>query len=219
MKKSDIQFAILSCDIVLFRFHENELQVLVGEVLIPEFKGKQGLVGGLVAPKETAKEAAVRHLKDKAGITSVHLEQLYTFSEVDRDPRGRVVSVAYLGLAPSDPRKQKGDRPTQFIPVKKARALAYDHDRVVAVGLERLQAKLTYTNIAQHLLPKEFTLTELQMLYEAILGTEIDKRNFRKKIQAVGLVVTTGNKRQGEANRPAELYRFTSTKPQTIEIL
>ena len=218
-RQKELKFAVIAVDAVVFRFHQGKLETLVGEVFAPEFSGKEGIVGGLIAPSETAEEALTRHLRDKAGINKLHAEQLYTFSAVDRDPRGRVVSVAYLCLASGEPREGGGDRETNFIPVGKAKGLAYDHDEVIKVALERLRAKLAYTNLAQHLLPSTFTLSELQALYETVLGHELDKRNFRKKVIKVGLVEPTGEKQGGVANRPAELYRFSKRSPQVIELL
>ena len=148
----------------------------------------------------------------------MYLEQLYTFSEVTRDPRGRVVAVAYLGLVPSTVvGKEAAD--ALWIPVKRMEKLAYDHNDILTTAVERIRAKISYTNIACQLLPKEFTLGELQELYEVILGHDIDKRNFRKKIMSLKMVKPTGKKRGGSANRPAELYTCASKGVKEMEIL
>lgn len=205
-----VRFAILAVDTVVFTVIDNQLHVLLMPVnRPPHFNGTPAMPGGVIKPRETAEEAAQRILKDKGGLENVYLEQLYTFSAIGRDPRGRVVSVAYLGLIPREKaRLLAHGTDAWWEPVATARKLAYDHDEILALALKRLRGKLVYTNIAYGLLPHEFTLTELQKLYEVILKQPIDKRNFRKKILDIGLVVPTGKDRRGGASRPAALYRF-----------
>ncbi len=214
--KPKLRFAVLATDTVLLRLRDRQLEVLLIPVVIPQFKGKIGLPGGLIDPKETAEQAAVRHLRDKAGVTNAYIEQLYTFSGVKRDPRGRVVSVAHLGLVAPDSEAGEG---SVWYPVRSLPQLAYDHSEVLNVALERLRARVGYTTIIRHLLPRTFTLTDLQQAYEDILGRELDKRNFRKKILALDVLTETGRKRTQGASRPAELYHFSRKGVETIDIL
>ena len=136
------------------------------------------------------------------------------------DPRGRVVSVAYLSLIPASKVSRVIDNPNvRWFSVRDLPKLAYDHDDIVDTAVLRLQGKLEYTNIVCNLLPKEFSLTQLQQMYELILRKKFDKRNFRKKILSLRFVKKAGRQKRGEANRPAELYRCSTLKPQTMEIL
>ncbi|KXK09160.1 MAG: NUDIX domain protein [Microgenomates bacterium OLB22] len=177
-----LQFAIVAVDTVLFTFREGRLHVLCIPVTIPpHFLDCRGLPGGLIAPDETAEDAVVRHLSVKGGIKSVaYSEQLHTFSAIDRDPRGRVVAIAYMALIP----ETEADRiaPTaKWFFVDALPKMAYDHEKIIAYAVERLKGKLSYTNIAYGLLPKEFTLAELLTCYESVLDRKLDKRNFIKK--------------------------------------
>jgi 8-oxo-dGTP diphosphatase len=219
MSDRHLKFAVLATDILCFRLINNELNLLIGKVQSEAFPGRWAAIGGLVGTKETAEEAAERLLKDKAGIPKLYKEQLYTFTRVDRDPRGRVVSVAYLGLSGENPQTGKGSFETKWVPVRSLPDLAYDHDEIVKAALERLRSKLEYTNIAQFLLPEEFTLSELQNVYEVVLGRRLDKRNFRKKILASKLIKDTKRTRKQGVMRPAALFEFTSNKLTIAQIL
>jgi 8-oxo-dGTP diphosphatase len=161
-------------------------------------------------------------LRERAGVADIYLEQLYTFGDPKRDLRQRSVSVAYFALVNNDrctPKKTEYISDISWHSVKNIPKLAFDHDEIVKYGLERLRSKLAYTNIAYGLLPKKFTLSELQTIYEAIIGKGLDRRNFRKKIQALGLVRGIGEKRHQGKSRPAQLFVFTKQKPQVINIL
>ena len=216
-----LKFAVLATDTVLFTFDKGLLKVLLMKVNRPPFfKNHWGAPGGLIHPKETAEQSAKRHIRAKGGIARVALtEQLYTFSRVNRDPRGRVVSVAYLALMPSTDMPAKLPNGVLWFSVKKLPRLAYDHAEVIAQAIARLRAKLAYTNIAFALLPNEFTLGELQRLYETILGRKLDKRNFQKKFLQLQLIRKTGKKRHMGRSRPAELWRFVEQKQKEVEIL
>jgi len=221
----ELKFAILAVDVALLTVKDGVL--LLREVAVnrpPYFPNTKGLPGGLVGPKETAEEAALRLITEKAGLTSAlpYLEQLYTFSAVDRDPRGRVVAVTYTALVPWEALSITEQLPTAdhwWCVMNESRNLAYDHDSVAATALSRLRARARYTTIISKLMPHEFTLTELEQVYESILCTDLDKRNFRKKILKLGILTPLGKKRSGGAFRPAELYRFTSKKVTEIEVL
>lgn len=221
-----LRFAVLAADVALFTIHNGELCIRLMTVdRPPHFKGIPALPGGLVVPTETAEETAARIIEERALIapSKVYLEQLATFSDLKRDPRGRVVAVAYLALVPfeslsvSEYGTQGGS--TFWAPVKEVKKLAYDHSDMLAVAVARLRSRVHYTTLIAKLMPKEFTLTELEHAYESILGNSLDKRNFRKKILKLGVVKATGKKRADGAFRPAELYRFTTSKVEQIEIL
>ena len=182
------------------------------------------LPGGLISPTETTDEAARRHIEVKAGVASgaVYFEQLYTFSAIKRDPRGRVVSVAYLGFVPwerlSEDERTSGDG-MWWSMLDVARGLAYDHNDILQTAVKRLRSRITYTTLLQKLLPKEFTLTELEHAYEAVLGADLDKRNFRKKILKLDILKEVPNKKSGGAFRPAQLYRFATDRVIEIEVI
>lgn len=209
---SEIRFAALAVDMICFRIAEGVLQVLLGKICSETnvFNGKWAHIGGLIRIEETAEQAVVRLMSDKAGIDQIYKEQLYTFSEVNRDPRGRVVSVAYIALADGEHVQDlsKARLETVWKPVEKVRGLAYDHDQITKVALERLKAKLMYTDIARHLMPDEFTLSDLQKAYQAIVGELMDKRNFRKRVLALGLLRDTKRRVKKGVMRPASLYSF-----------
>jgi len=177
------------------------------------------LPGGRVADDEDLEAAAQRWLRDRGGVSAVrHLEQLATFGAPDRDPRGRVVSVSYLALLPepvpaapaaawwpaTGPQAAPGTAPAT---ASGPPALAYDHDEILTAAVTRLRGKLTYSTVAYGLLPDAFTFAELQRAYEAVLGHRLDKRNFRKKVLALGMLDTAPGQRRGP-HRPAQLYRF-----------
>jgi 8-oxo-dGTP diphosphatase len=221
MQPNELYFAVLAVDIVCFRIINNALCVLVGKVTSASgFDGMWGFVGGLIRPEETADESVERHLRDKSGISDIYKEQLYTFSDINRDKRGRVVSVAYIALAGEDPQDvNKAKIETKWQPIESLPKLAYDHDEIFKRALHRLQAKIRYSNIAQNLLPEEFTFSDMQKVYEIVLGRKLDKRNFRKKILATDMIKDTKLTRKAGVMRPAVLYKFTSKKFSIFEIM
>jgi len=179
------------------------------------FAGVWALPGGLISDGETTLQAAERILHGETGMSDVFLEQLMTFDEPKRDPFGRVISVAWYALLPDKGAKlSTSDKyaGVEWRPISQAKKLAYDHNQILKAAVERLRAKLSYTNAAWSLLPKKFTLTELQTVYESILGRDLDKRNFRKKILASDLLRATGEQRADGAHRPAALYSFKTRK-------
>jgi 8-oxo-dGTP diphosphatase len=216
------EHAVVAVDVVIFSVYNNQLQVLLLELKEDPYKNCWALPGGLLTRGETLDQAALRHLQEKAGAQSLHLEQLYTFGDPNRDERGWVVSVAYLALVPHNlftPKTISRYAGIAWHPVKSLPSLAYDHKEIIQTAYKRTQSKLEYTNIVYSLVPKEFTLTQLQQLYEVILDTNLDKRNFRKKILSLGLLKKLNRRQEGEANRPAQLYSFVKTSPQFVEIL
>jgi 8-oxo-dGTP diphosphatase len=207
--------AAVAVDVAVFTVVDGALHVLV----VPTLGGRLALPGGRVAWDETLEAAARRHLAAQTGVHGIYLEQLYTFGSPRRDPRARVVSVAYIALIPHGGRVPPG-RPAGAAWVRTSRLppLAYDHRAVVRSALARLRAKLRYTNLVYGLVPARFTLGELQAMYEAILGRTLDRRNFRKKILSLGLLRRAGGVRRGP-HRPAALYTFRQRRPMMIAVL
>ncbi len=214
--------AIVAVDVVVFSVINEELHVLLTQTNKPELKGLWAVPGALVAPDESLEEAVERVLTTKTGLKNVLTEQLATFGDPDRDPFGRVVSVAYLALVHADKHVLSTTHEYDaiaWVPVDRLPRMAYDHKKIVRAAAQRLRAKLTYSTIARGILPKEFTLTQMQTVYEHILGHPLDKRNFRKKILALGIIEPTGKYYRQQRARPAALYRFRSTKTEIVDIL
>ncbi len=214
--------AVIATDVVIFTVDENKLKVLLISMKKVPFSGKLAIPGGLVGGDESIDDAAIRILREKAGIENVYLEQLYTFGKVNRDPFGRVVSVAYFALLPNTQVSLRTTVEYSGIGWYEAvtlKGLAYDHDEVLKVAIERLKTKIEYTNVVYSLLPKEFTLTELQRVYEVILGRKLDKRNFRKKLQETKMLKKLAKKQKDSPHRPAELFTFKKHIPEEIEML
>jgi 8-oxo-dGTP diphosphatase len=207
--------AALTVDCVVFGFDETELKVLLVQRGLAPFKGKWALPGGFVHVDETVDEAARRELSEETGLKNVFLEQLYTFGTLKRDPRERVVSVAYYALVNLAAHPATGATDATdaaWFPAAKPPALAFDHSEILATALERLQGKVRYEPIGFELLPEKFTLSQLQHLYEAVLHTDLDKRNFRKKILSMELLVPLKEQMRVGAHRPAQLFRFNARK-------
>jgi 8-oxo-dGTP diphosphatase len=203
--------AALTVDCVVFGFDGGELKALLIQRALEPFKGRWALPGGFVRVDETLDAAARRELAEETGLQSVFLEQLYSFGELNRDPRERVVSVAYYALVKLSDHKVVGATDAadaKWFPISKLPRLAFDHAEILAVALARLKGKVRYQPIGFELLPPKFTLSELQRLYEAVLETELDKRNFRKKVSALGLLVALKETRMAGRHRPAQLFRF-----------
>ena len=215
MKPSAVSVAV---DLVIFTVRDGSLQVLLIERGVPPYKGQWALPGGFVRERETLEDAARRELQEETGLDDVYLEQLYTFGDPDRDPRGRTIAVAYYALTPPAPVQASTDAATAaWHPAARPPKLAFDHARILRTGLERLRAKLGYSTVGFELLPRQFTLTELQALYEAILERPLDKRNFRKKILSLGVLKSEGQKRAAGAHRPARLYSFALGKMKILD--
>ena len=158
-------------------------------------------------------------LKDKAGVSDVYVEQLYTFDSLTRDPRGQVLSVTYFALVPREKihidTKTATEHPA-FVSVKSLPKLAFDHGDIVTYSMKRLRDKVRYTNIIYSLLPKYFTLSQMQKTYEMVYGKNLDKRNFRKKMLELGLLKPSKKKLTGTRQRPAALYSFTNRSPREL---
>lgn len=220
MYKNEYVPPTLTVDIVIFQLIDNELAVLLIKRTHDPFKGKWALPGGYCAAGETTKTAMTRILDAKGGIDTDELrlvEQLYTFDTVARDPRGHAVSVTYMGLGKDlVPKESKSTQSPGFFPISSLPALAYDHAHIIDYAHKRLQSKITYTNAVYALLERFFTLSELQVAYEAILCRPLDKRNFRKKFLSLDLIHETSEKKRDGAHRPARLFAFNKN---TLEYL
>ena len=204
---------IVTVDGVIFQLIDNQLQVLLIERQKEPFQGHRVLPGGYVSQTETTTQALDRVLAAKAGIYTRQIgltEQLYTFdTPAAQDPRGHAVSVVYYALAKHlEPLASQTTELPAFFPLNKLPALAYQHKDIIDHALQRLRSKVMYSNAMFALLPTQFTLSQLQDAYQAVLGRELDKRNFRKKFMALDLIEATPNQLKQGAHRPAQLYSF-----------
>ncbi len=210
----------VTTDVILFTIHEERLELLLIRRGAEPFKGRWALPGGFVNIDEDLADCAKRELEEEAGITGVYLEQLNTFGAPDRDPRGRVISVAYYALVPRERlaiRAASDAEAVAWFPCSALPPLAFDHESIVALAYERLSAKLEYSTIALQFMPERFTLTQLQSVYEVVLGRKLDKRNFRKRILALKCIEDSGERLRQVNYRPAKLYQVKS--PGTVEFI
>ena len=208
----------LTVDCVVFGFDEGDLKLLLIQRRLQPFKGRWALPGGFVRVAETVDDAARRELAEETGLKNVFLEQLYTFGALYRDPRERIVSVAYYALvrlADFKTRAASDAAAARWFTLSNVPPLAFDHGDILKAAITRLRGKLRYEPIGFELLPDKFTLTQLQHLYETVLGATIDKRNFRKKVLAFDFLVPVAEQARG-AHRPAQLYRFDSVKYERL---
>ncbi len=207
----------LAVDMVVFGYQDNKLSVLLLNRNEEPFKNEWTLPGGFVRMEDTFEETCTNILSKKLGLTKLYLEQLYSFDETDRDPRGRVISVAYYSLI--NPAKFKivaGSmaNDVKWFEVKKMPKLAFDHKKIFAAAIKRLQSKILYFPLGFELLDDLFTMSELHQLYECILDTEIDRRNFSRKILDADFIINTGIKREGVKNRQPDLFKFNKKLKQ-----
>lgn len=205
----------VTVDCVVFGFDDGDLKVLLIQRDLPPFEGTWALPGGFVRVDEDLDDAARRELGEETGLGDVFLEQLYTFGQVDRDPRERVISVAYyalVALGRHTLHAATDARHAAWFGASDLPGLAFDHEQIVAMAVQRLKGKVRYQPIGFELLPERFTLSQLQHLYEAVLERPLDKRNFRKKIVGMGVLVETDEIQQDVAHRAARLYRFDETR-------
>ena len=210
----------LTVDCVIFGFDSSSaLKVLLIERALEPFKGKWALPGGFVDMDENLEQAALRELEEETGLKDIFIEQLYTFGTLKRDPRGRVISVAYFALVNLTEHHVKASSDAsnaKWFDVDKIPTVAFDHDEILKIAIQRLRAKVRYQPIGFELLPEQFPLSQLQCLYETVLGVkELNKRNFRKRILDMGVLYEVG-KQKNVAHRPAILYSFDYKKYQQL---
>ena len=201
----------VTVDLVIFSIIDDDLKVLLIRRAEEPYKGSWALPGGFVAIDESLEQAAARELEEEVGVQDVYLEQLYTFGDLGRDPRGRVISIAYFALVDAERQRivaasdaAAAEWRSVFAPPR----LAFDHRKVLDYAVWRLRNKLEWTTVGYELLPHRFTLSELQRVYEIILQRPVDKRNFRKRILAQGQIRELNQTRADGAHRPARLYSF-----------
>lgn len=219
-KSKLIKTPLVAVDTVILTVYENKLCVLLAKIKFGPFEGKYGIPGGRVKIEETLENAAKRELLEKTGLKDVYLEQLYSFGSLKRDPSVRIVSVSYFALVNSDQVELESTgkyADIGWFPVYELDKLAYDHNDIIKYALFRLKNKIRYTNIMYSLLPKKFTLSKLQKMYELTLEKKLDKRNFRKKILSSHLIKESGME-TGVPHRPSKLYSFKSEHPVYVEI-
>lgn len=210
----------VTTDIVIFTVRDKQLKLLLIMRGGEPFKGKWALPGGFVQLDEDLETGARRELAEETGVSGVYLEQLYTYGAVDRDPRERVITIAYSALIPSDKIVLQAATDAEAVgwfSMDELPELAFDHKKIVDMAHQRLVAKLDYSTIAFQFMPDEFTLSELQDVYEIILREEMDRRNFRKWMLALDQIKETGGERREGAHRPAKLYKVIN--PEKVEII
>jgi 8-oxo-dGTP diphosphatase len=212
--------ALVTVDLVIFTVRDELLQVLLVQRGAPPFKDRWALPGGFVREDEPLEEAALRELEEETGVREVYLEQLYTFGEPHRDPRGRVITVAYFAHTAGDRQALAAGTDAaaaRWWPAGAPPPLAFDHRRILDYGVERLRNKLEYTTVGFQLLPARFTLTQLQRVYEAILGRALDKRNFRRKMELLDILTPLEEWVREGPSRPAQLYRFSAGRFEKLK--
>jgi 8-oxo-dGTP diphosphatase len=203
---------MVTVDTLAFAIHDGILDILLVKRKQDPFKATWALPGGFITSSDnTLEEAAIRELYEETNIKNIYLEQLYTFGDRKRDPRGRVVSVAYMALLCNDEFELRASTASSGVawwPVKKLPELAFDHENIISYGHQRLKYKIEYSPAAFKLLPDKFTLRDLQSVYEAVLGKAVDNRNFRKKFLQTGILQELDETSQESSYRPARLYQF-----------
>ncbi|MBO9570959.1 MAG: NUDIX hydrolase [Chitinophagaceae bacterium] len=209
--------ALVSVDCVIFGFADNELKVLLIKSDLEVFKDKWSLLGDLVRPSEDLESASYRVLNQRTGLTDVYLEQVSTFSAINRHPGGRVITTAFYSLVNiKDHQLKLSDHELHWHPIKEISDLAFDHDKILATCLDRLREKIQEYPIVFNLLPEKFSLRELQTLYESILNTKMDRRNFRKKFFLMNWLVDLDELETEVSHRPGRLYRFNDVHLRDI---
>lgn len=210
-KEKEYKKPSVTVDIVVFTIKDKDLKILLIKRELEPFKDKWAIPGGFVLEGETLEQAAKRELSEETNVKDIYLEQLYSFGDPNRDPRGWVITIAYYALISSDNLNilaSTDAKDVKWFSVNKLPELAFDHDKILQTALNRLRAKLEYTNVALELLPKKFTLTQLQNTHEIILGKSLDKRNFRKRILSLNIVEPDEEFKRDGSHRPARLYTF-----------
>ncbi|MEJ7737831.1 MAG: NUDIX domain-containing protein [Chitinophagaceae bacterium] len=208
----------ISVDCVIFGFDENELKVLLIKSDLKKYEGKWSLLGDLVNSNEDIEEAAYRVLKERTGLDDVYLEQVRAFGQVKRHPAARVITIAYCSLVNVQHYQVDGSKnELNWLPVSSVKEMAFDHKQILDTCYGWLQKRIQEHPLGFNLLPKKFSLRELQNLYEAILNAKLDRRNFRKKFFSIDLLIDTGEYEADMPHRPGKLYRFNYNKYEKKE--
>ena len=211
--------ALVSVDCVIFGFADNELKVLLIKSDLEVYKDKWSLLGDLLKPDEDLESASYRVLKERTGLSDVYLEQVYTFSSIDRHPGGRVITTAYYSLVNiKDHQLKLSHNELHWHPVNEVTCLAFDHNRILQTCLERLREQILEHPIVFNLLPEKFSLRELQALYEAILNTKMDRRNFRKKFFLMDWLIDLDELEADVSHRPGKLYKFNTEHLKDVKM-
>jgi 8-oxo-dGTP diphosphatase len=208
------RFAV-AVDVVLLALRDERLSLLLIRRGVDPFRGAWALPGGFVLERESLEAAAARELEEEAGVRRAHLAQFGVYGDPERDPRGRVISVAYVGLVRADERVLRAATDADaaaWFPFDDPPRLAFDHARIVADARAHLRERLDREPVGAELLPEAFSLAALQRVHEAVLGLAIDKRNFRRKVIGDGLVEPVDGEREEGAHRPAQLYRWAGRR-------
>ena len=206
----DYPHPAVTVDIVIFTIVDDDFKVLLIQRGIAPYEGMWAIPGGFVGLDESLRRAAWRELKEETGVHAAFLEQLSAFGHPDRDPRERVITVAYYALIPADrlePKAATDARKAELFSMNDLPELAFDHAKILRRAHQKVKAKIDEPIVALQLVPESFTLSELQRVHERILGTSLDKRNFRKKLLTLDLLTPTGEQRRDGPHRPAKLYR------------
>ncbi|TSC56117.1 MAG: NUDIX hydrolase [Parcubacteria group bacterium Gr01-1014_18] len=216
------QNPFIATDSVIFHALKGKLYIPLLQLKHPPYQGMWKLIGGLISLDQSIESSVIQQIENKTNIQKQNfiIDQVYTFGEVNRDIEKHSISIVYLALTHQmwPLKNSQHDMTVKWFPITELPPLAYDHEKIIKFTIGRLQAKVRSSNIIQGLLPEEFTLTELQQVYETVLDKTIDKRNFRKKISSMNIVESLKKKKTGMQNRPAELYRFISKQIETIEL-
>lgn len=210
----------LSIDCVIFGFDEGELKILTIKRASEPQKGKWALPGGFVGNDENLNDSARRILEELTGLKNIYMEQYHVFGNVDRYPLRRVVSIAYYALIKIDAYNLKASsnaEEVKWFPLSKVPKLVFDHNEIMEKGFERLKNNVKYNPIGFELLPEKFTLSQLQKLYEAVLGMELDKRNFRKKILSMDLIIKLNESQTNVPHRAAQLFKFDQKRYKELQ--
>ena len=205
----------LTVDAVVFGYESGNISVLLVKRKYEPYKDAWALPGGFVLEKENLEQAVQRELSEETGVKINYLEQLYTFGDLGRDPRGRVVSVAYFGLVKPNAfslRASTDAEEAEWFDIKKLPKLAFDHKKILKIAIERLQGKITYEPIGFELLDKKFPFSDLEKLYTTLLDREIDRRNFKKKITSLKVLDELDEKVSIGRGRPASLFSFNKKR-------
>lgn len=211
----------VTVDVVAFAIEQNSLEVLLIKRKYDPFRNQWALPGGYITDSDAnLEDAARRELLEETNVSDIYLEQLYTFGDVDRDPRGRTVTISYLALLRAQEVELVAATDASGVawwPVAKLPELGFDHRQIIEYALTRLRYKIEYSDCVFSLLPTKFTLRDLQNAYEIILGRAIDNRNFRKKFLGTGILEELDEYTRGGSHRPARLYQYCPEKFQTLK--